>query len=42
MQRTEFKELKQDFVAGNFNLKEVFPIEAALIFLMIAYNLMSI
>lgn len=42
MQRTEFKELKQDFVVGNFNLEEVFPIEAALIFSMIAYNLMSI
>nr|WP_262887910.1 hypothetical protein [Capnocytophaga canis] len=42
MQRTEFKELKQDFVVGNFNLEEVFPIEAALIFSIIAYNLMSI
>lgn len=36
------KELKQDFGADSFNLKEFFPTEAALIFAMIAYNLMSI
>ena len=36
------KELKQDFGAESFNLKEFFPTEAALIFAMIAYNLMSI
>ena len=36
------KELKQDFGAESFNLKEFFPSEAALIFAMIAYNLMSI
>jgi hypothetical protein len=36
------KELKQDFGAEGFNLKEFFPTEAALIFTMNAYNLMSI
>lgn len=36
------KELKTDFGADSFNLKEFFPTEAALIFSMIAYNLMSI
>jgi hypothetical protein len=36
------KELKQDFGADSFNLNEFFPTEAALIFTMIAYNLMSI
>jgi len=36
------KELKQDFGAESFNLKEFFTTEAALIFAMIAYNLMSI
>ena len=36
------KELKQDFGAESFNLKGFFPTEAALIFAMIAYNLMSI
>jgi Transposase DDE domain. len=36
------KELKQDFGAESFNLKEFFPTEAALIFAMIAYNLMSV
>ncbi len=36
------KELKADFGADSFNLKEFFPTEAALIFVMIAYNLMSI
>lgn len=36
------KELKQDFGAESFNLKEFFPTEAALMFAMIAYNLMSI
>ena len=36
------KELKQDFGADSFNLKEFFPTEAALMFAMIAYNLMSI
>jgi len=36
------KELKQDFGADSFNLKDFFPTEAALIFAMVAYNLMSI
>ncbi len=36
------KELKADFGADSFNLKEFFPTEAALIFVMIAYNLMAI
>lgn len=36
------KELKADFGAESFNLKGFFPTEAALIFAMIAYNLMSI
>lgn len=36
------KELKQDFGADSFSLKGFFPTEAALIFAMIAYNLMSI
>lgn len=36
------KELKYDFGFDSFNLKEFFPTEAALIFTMIAYNLMSI
>lgn len=36
------KELKSDFGAESFNLKEFYPTEAALNFVMIAYNLMSI
>lgn len=36
------KELKADFGAESFNLKEFYPTEAALLFEMIAYNLMSI
>jgi hypothetical protein len=36
------KELKADFGADSFNLKGFYPTEAALIFSMIAYNLMSI
>ncbi|MFK7106460.1 transposase [Flavobacterium oreochromis] len=36
------KELKSDFGAESFNLKDFFPTEAALIFSMIAYNLMSL
>jgi len=36
------KELKQDFGADSFNLKGFFATEAALIFAMIAYNLMSL
>lgn len=36
------KELKADFGADSFNLKEFFPTEAALIFVMLAYNLMAI
>ena len=36
------KELKQDFGADNFCLKDFWATEAALIFVMIAYNLMSI
>ena len=36
------KEVKADFGAESFNLKEFYPTEAALIFSMIAYNLMSI
>jgi hypothetical protein len=36
------KELKQDFGAESFNLNEFYASEAALIFVMIAYNLMSI
>lgn len=36
------KELKYDFSFDNFNLKGFFPTETALIFTMIAYNLMSL
>ena len=36
------KELKDDFGADSFNLKGFFPTEAALHFVMIAYNLMSL
>ena len=36
------KELKKDFGADSFNLKGFFPTEAALIWVMIAYNLMSV
>lgn len=36
------KELKDDFGADSFNLKDFYATEAALIFSMIAYNLMSI
>jgi hypothetical protein len=36
------KELKQDFGADSFNLKSFFATEAALIFVMVAYNLMSL
>ena len=36
------KELKNDFGAESFNLKGFFATEAALIFVMIAYNLMSL
>jgi hypothetical protein len=36
------KELKADFGADSFNLKAFYPTEAALLFSMIAYNLMSI
>ena len=36
------KELKADFGAESFNLKEFYPTEAALLFSMIAYNLMAI
>ena len=36
------KELKADFGADSFNLKEFYPTEAALLFSMIAYNLMAI
>ena len=36
------KELKADFGTDSFNLKEFYPTEAALLFSMIAYNLMSI
>lgn len=36
------KELKADFGKDSFNLKEFYPTEAALLFSMIAYNLMSI
>ena len=36
------KELKADFGADSFNLMDFFPTEAALIFVMIAYNLMAI
>ena len=36
------KELKADFGADSFNLKEFYPTEAALLFSMVAYNLMSI
>jgi hypothetical protein len=36
------KELKNDFGFDSFNLKEFYPTEAALTFVMIAYNLMSI
>ncbi|MFS1521723.1 hypothetical protein ACIPCA_10565 [Flavobacterium covae] len=34
--------MKYDFIFDNFNLKDFFPTEAALIFTMIAYNLMSL
>ncbi|RRD54567.1 transposase, partial [Tannerella forsythia] len=36
------KELKQDFGAESFNLKDFYATEAALIFSMISYNLMSL
>ena len=36
------KELKQDFGAESFNLKDFYATEAVLIFLMTAYNLMSL
>lgn len=36
------KELKQDFGADNFCLKDFWATEATLIFVMIAYNLMSV
>jgi hypothetical protein len=36
------KELKYDFGFDSFNLNGFFPTEAALIFAMIAYNLMSL
>jgi hypothetical protein len=36
------KELKTDFGTDSFNLKEFYPTEAALLFSMVAYNLMSI
>ena len=36
------KELKHDFGFDSFNLKGFYATEAALIFVMIAYNLMSI
>jgi len=36
------KELKYDFGFDSFNLKEFYPTEAALIFTMLAYNLMSV
>ena len=36
------KELKQDFGAESFNLKDFYATEAALIFSMTAYNLMSL
>lgn len=36
------KELKNDFGANSFNLKGFSPAEAALHFVMIAYNLMSL
>lgn len=36
------KELKYDFGFDSFNLKNFFATEAALIFVMIAYNLMSL
>ncbi len=36
------KELKADFGTESFNLKEFYPTEAALIFSMVAYNLMSV
>ena len=36
------KELKQDFGAESFNLKDFYATEAALIFSMAAYNLMSL
>lgn len=36
------KELKQDFGADNFCLKDFWATEASLIFVMIAYNLMSV
>lgn len=36
------KETKEDFGLESFNLQEFYPTEAALIFVMIAYNLMAI
>jgi len=36
------KELKQDFGADSFNLKDFIPTESALIFAIFAYNLMPI
>jgi IS4 transposase len=36
------KELKYDFGFDSFNLKDFFPTEAALTFVMIAYNLMAL
>jgi Transposase DDE domain group 1 len=36
------KELKYDFGVDSFSLKEFYPTEAALLFVMFAYNLMSI
>lgn len=36
------KELKEDFAAGSFNVQEFYATEAALNFVMMAYNLMSL
>ncbi|MDI6802922.1 MAG: transposase, partial [Bacteroidota bacterium] len=36
------KELKEDFGAGSFNVQEFFATEAALNFVMMGYNLMSL
>lgn len=36
------KELKEDFAADSFSMQEFYPTEAALNFVMIAYNLMSL
>lgn len=36
------KELKEDFGLDSFNLKEFYPTEAALLFVMFAFNLMAI